>query len=384
MAAVARIRDVDFPENRVPIEPTQAGGVLTIDLHAIRSNYRRLVVAAAGAEVAGVVKADGYGLGAVPVARALWVEGCRTFFVAQFSEALELKSALPPTALILVLNGIPSGSETACIAAGILPVLNSLQQVKSWGAAAAGQDRLLPAALQVDSGMSRLGLSDSEVEVLMNEPDRLRGIDLVLVMSHLACADEPEHPANAAQRDRFVRLSEALPQTRRSLANSAGIFLGSAYHFDLVRPGIALYGAHPTGAGRNPMQPVVKLEARIIQIREIPSEAGIGYGFSQVATGPMRLATVGIGYADGWHRCLGGRRSAVWYGDQRLPIVGRISMDSIIVDASGAGAGDLKPDDLVELIGPHQTLEAIATAAGTISYEILTSLGRRFERRYVD
>ncbi|SDO64415.1 alanine racemase [Aureimonas jatrophae] len=359
-----------------------AGGVLQISLSALRANYRQLRALAGGAAVAGVVKADAYGLGAAVVVPALLTEGCRSFFVAQLGEATALRSLLPPDAELFVLNGLSPGAEGPCAAIGAVPVLNSLDQIRRWGAEAARRGAVLPAALQVDSGMSRLGLSPAEVEAIAAEPARLAGIRTVLVMSHLACADEPAHPASAHQRAAFRELVARLPHTRLSLANSAGLFLGPDYGFDLARPGIALYGGNPVADGRaNPMQPVVRLQARVVQTRDVPAGAGIGYGFSRVADRPMRLATVGVGYADGWPRALS-NRAAAYLGDHRLPIAGRVSMDSTILDVTDLTAMP-QPGALVDLIGPHQTLDAVAELAGMISYEILTSLGDRFERRIV-
>ncbi|RIY02430.1 alanine racemase [Aureimonas flava] len=355
------------------------GGVLTVDLGALARNHRRLAERAGGAAVAGVVKADAYGLGVAAVAPALHAAGCRTFFVAHLAEALRLRPALPGEAEIFVLNGLLPGDEPLCAASGFRPVLNSGEQLDAWGALGRALGRALPAAIQVDSGMSRLGLAPGEVAGLVGDPSRLDGIETVLVMSHLACADEPDHPANAAQLAAFEALAAGLPAARRSLANSAGLFLGDRFRFDLARPGIALYGGAPTSGRPNPMEPVVRLDARVIQVREVPAGAGIGYGFAAVAERPMRLATLSVGYADGWLRASGNRGAAFFRG-RRLPITGRVSMDSIIVEAGDAplGAGVL-----VELIGPDATLDAAAAAAGTISYEILTALGHRYERRYV-
>ena len=357
-----------------------AGAVLTVDLAALRANYRRLCRQAGGARVAGVVKADAYGLGAERVAPVLWAEGCRTFFVAHLSEALALRPVLPDEAEILVLNGLAPGDERRCADAGIAPVINSAAQLDAWSALARALGRPLPAALQVDSGMARLGLAPEEVAAIAADPARLDGIDVTLVMSHLACADEPNHPANRAQLEAFRVLAAQLPEARRSLANSAGVFLGPDFHFDLCRPGIALYGGQPFEGPENPMRAVARLDARVIQIREVPAGAGVGYGWSLVTPGAMRLATIGIGYADGWPRALSNRLGAYHEG-QALGAAGRVSMDSVILDI---GSAALKPGDLVELIGPHQSLGEVAATAGTIPYEILTALGQRFERRYVE
>ncbi|WP_061933889.1 alanine racemase [Aureimonas sp. AU22] len=355
------------------------GGVLRVDLGALARNYRRLVAQAAGAAVAGVVKADAYGLGMDAVAPALLDAGCRTFFVAHLGEALSLRTILPGDAEIFVLNGLVPGDERLCAEAAIRPVLNSLAQLDAWGALGRSLGRALPAAIQVDSGMSRLGLAPDDVAALADDPARLCGVETVLVMSHLACADEPDHPANAAQLSAFEALAARLPQARRSLANSAGLFLGERFRFDLARPGIALYGGAPTAGRPNPMEPVVGLDARVIQLREVPAGAGIGYGFTVVAERAMRLATLSVGYADGWLRSASNRGAAFLEG-RRLPIVGRVSMDSVIVDA---GDAPLRAGDLVELIGGDATLDSAAAAAGTIPYEILTALGSRYERRFV-
>lgn len=364
------------------IDSRAACGVLTIDLAAIVANYTLLCRQTAPNRAAAVVKADAYGLGAAQVAPALYGAGCRDFFVAHFIEAIRLKPALPGDARILVLNGLMPGSEGDCAALGAVPVLNSLAQVTNWSATARALGRTLPAALQVDTGMSRLGLAPEELDTLLAEPERLEGIHVEIVMSHLACGDEPEHAANPRQLGRMRAVRARLPDARPSFANSAGIFLGEDYRGDIARPGIALYGGAPLDGRDNPMRPVVRLEVRVVQTRTVPAGAEVGYGASFVAPSEMRLATIAAGYADGLPRHLS-NKGAAYYGDIRLPIVGRVSMDSIILDITALPPGTLTLGSLVELIGPHQTLEAIAADAGTISYEILTSLGRRYERRYL-
>lgn len=357
-----------------------AGAVLTIDLGAVRENYRRLKTLLGGRRCAGVVKADGYGLGASVVARALQKEGCDSFFVAHAGEGLDLRAALGARPAIHVLNGLPPGAEAQAAAAGLIPVANSGEQIAAWRDAARRLGRTLPVAVQVDSGMSRLGMAPADVEALGREPDGFAGLDLVLVMSHLACADEKDHPANRAQLAAFERLRRLLPPAPASLANSSGIFLGPEYHFDLARPGAALYGINPTPHADNPMLPVVRLEAKVIQTRTIGEGVGIGYGHAAIADGPLRMATISLGYADGWRR-----RAAAFahFGDVRLPFIGRVSMDSIILDISDLPDGTLKAGDMVEMIGPWQTLDEVARYSGTIAYEVLTSLGHRFHRRYL-
>ncbi len=363
----------------VPLE--LAGSVLTVDLGALRENYRMLRARLGGAECAGVVKADGYGLGAVPVARALQAEGCRSFFVAHAAEALDLLPALSGDARVFVLNGLPPGAEEPCAAAGVIPVLNSLEQVAAWDSAASRRGERLPAAVQVDSGMSRMGLPPSEVALLAAEPARLERIDVVLAMSHLACADEPGNPANQEQRAAFERLRTLLPAARTSLANSSGVFLGGAYRYDLARPGAALYGINPTPGLANPMLPVVRLQSKVLQTREIGDGVGIGYGYASRARAAMRLATVSLGYADGWQRRAMG---AAFHKGVRLPFAGRVSMDSIILDITALPPDTLHAGDLVDLIGPEQTVDDVAALAGTIGYEVLTSFGPRLHRRYPD
>lgn len=357
----------------------EAGAVLTIDLSAVRENYRQLKSRLGSARCAGVVKADSYGLGAAQVARALIKEGCDTFFVAHAGEGLALRAELGQGPAIYVLNGTPPGAEVEAAAAGLTTVANSLEQLAAWRAAARAVGRKLPVALQVDSGMSRLGMMPSEVETLASDAGLLDGLDVVLVMSHLACADEPENSANAAQKQAFDQLRAMLPAAPASLANSSGVFLGADYHYDLARPGAALYGINPTPGHANPMRPVVRLDAKVIQTRTLDKNIGIGYGHTFRTTGPLRAATISLGYADGWHR----RAAAgAYFNGVRLPFIGRVSMDSIIIDISALPEGALKAGDLVELIGSHQTVDDVAGHAGTIGYEVLTGLGHRFHRIY--
>ena len=362
------------------ISEAAAGAILTIDLDAIVENYRRLKARLGGTRCAGVLKADGYGLGAARVASALMREGCDIFFVALLGEGIALRKAIGPGTDIFVLNGLPPGSETEAVAAGLVPVLNSAPQTKAWRETARRAGRRLAAAIQVDSGMARLGMAPADIEAIARDADALDGIDIRLVMSHLACADEPRNPANDEQRLAFERLRRMLPEAPASLANSSGIFLGPAYRYDLARPGAALYGVNPTPGAPNPMLPVIRLQAKVAQTRSVEKGAGVGYGHAYRAQGPLRLATISLGYGDGWHRRAA---SAAWFEGVRLPFVGRVSMDSIILDISELPAGRLGEGDLVELIGPSQSVDDAAGHAGTIGYEILTSLGARFYRRYV-
>jgi alanine racemase len=360
-----------------------AGAILTIDLAALADNYRLLRDRLAGATCAAVVKADAYGLGAARVAAALLAAGCRQFFVAHLQEGIALRATVPADVEIFILNGLMPGAEAQCLDAGLTPVLNSLGQIDGWTALARARARELPAILQVDSGMARLGLSPVEVDELVRNPARRGGIALRAVMSHLACADEPDHPANRAQLAAFETQRRRLPPAPASFANSSGIFLGPEYHFDLARPGAALYGLAPVPGAANPMRAVVRLEARVIQIREVAAGDAVGYGHVFTAAGPTCIATLSVGYADGWLRSVGAQGWA-HVGDVALPIAGRVSMDSLTLDISALPRDMLKPGDFVELLGPNQSIDDVARAAGTIGYEILTSLGARYVRRYLD
>jgi alanine racemase len=359
-----------------------ASGYLTIDLGNLRLNYLTLRERAAPARAAAVVKADAYGLGAERVAPILYEAGCRDFFVAHLREALALRPKLSQEARIFVLNGLQPGAEAIAAEAGAVPVLNSLEQVRNWAAHAKAAHLKLPAVLQFDTGMSRLGLSELEITQLLADRSLLRDVEVLFVMSHLASADEPESDQNAAQLDRMMSLSSAFPESRLCFANSGGVFLGSAFHGALVRPGIALYGGAPTCTHPNPMQPVVRLDVAVIQTRVVPAGTRVGYGGSFTASRDMSLATMAAGYADGLPRSLSDR-GAAYYAGTRLPIVGRVSMDSATLDVSALPPGSLKLGTLVEIIGPNQSLEMLANDAGTISYEILTRLGRRYLRNYV-
>jgi alanine racemase len=349
---------------------------LTVDLTALRHNYRIVADRAAPARVAAVIKADAYGLGARPICAALMQAGCRDFFVAHLGEALALEPP-PKDGTLYILNGLQPGEEDDCAQRSFVPVINSLEQAHRWRATAARSMRALPAVFQIDSGMTRLGLDEADLAVLAGTPGYFDAVPVRLVISHLACADEADHPANTRQRQRFVELSGLLPRAPLSLANSAGVFLGAGFTFDLVRSGLALLGV---GAS---LKPVVQLHARVIQQRTVQPGAGVGYGLSFTTDRVMTLATVSMGYADGWPRRLG-NFGRVCVDGMALPVVGRVSMDSFTVDASALPEGRLHLGDLVELIGPSQSLQTVARMAETIPYEILTGLGRRHPAVYLD
>lgn len=367
---------VDRPETG----PALGNGLVRISLAAIRANYRTLAAEVAPSRCGSVLKADAYGLGSARIAPVLYEAGCRAFFVAVLGEALPLRRLLPADASIYVLNGLMPGEERVCAAAGIRPVLNSFDQAVAWAQAGETSSGLPGAALQLDTGMSRMGLPAEELERLAAEPALLDRIGATLVMSHLAVADEPAHPGNALQLASFRAAAGRLPAVPRSLANSAGMFLSRAYHFDLCRPGAALYGL--VMSPKMPaLRPAVEVYGRVLQTRQIKAGAQVGYGWSFRARRDTRLATVSVGYADGFLRHAS-NRGAVWLGDHRLRVVGRVSMDSITVDATDMPPESVRPGDCVELIGPHQSVEAFAQDAGTINYEVLTSLGARYRRFY--
>lgn len=347
--------------------------VLTIDLAAVVANWQALGVRH-GAAVAGVVKADGYGLGAAAVGRALQAAGCRHFFVAHPSEGVALRTALGPGPMIAVLDGFAPGEDGD---AALTPVLNHLGDV--------ARHRARPPAggaiLHLDTGMRRLGLDAAEQARAASDPTLLAGLPLRYVMSHLACADEPAHPLNALQAERFATAAARIaPGVPRSLANSSGLFLGPGFVSDLGRPGCALYGINPTPGQPNPMMPVVTLDAPVLQVREIAAAETVGYGASWTAPRPSRIATVAAGYADGYLRALSGR-SVAHHAGRALPLVGRVSMDLLTFDATDAP--EVVPGSMLRLIGPGCTPDDLAAQAGTIGYEILTSLGPRYRRAYL-
>jgi alanine racemase len=358
-----------------------AAGVLTIDLRALCRNYLQIKARLPKTRIAAVVKADAYGLGMAHVAPALFDTGCRDFFVAQLGEALALREFLPKAARIYLLNGLQPGTEARCASADITPVLNSLDQTRRWSTVAQEFGAKLPAVLQFDTGMSRLGLSECETEELIGNPSLLRDVDVLFLMSHLASADEPENPQNSCQVRAVQSLAWRFPELGVCVANSAGVFLDLGLNGFMARAGLALYGGAPTAGTPNPMQPIVRLDVGVIQTRDVPAETRVGYGGSYVTKTRASIATIAAGYADGLPHQLS-NRGAAYLGDTKLPIVGRVSMDTITIDISALPPGTLQPGSMVEIIGPHQTLEDVAAHADTISYEILTRLGRRYLRHY--
>jgi len=354
------------------------GATLTIDLGAIVANWRRLAAEAEGLACAAVVKADAYGCGLARVAPALWAAGCRTFFVAHFGEAVAAR-ALLPEATLYVLNGLLPGSGPALAAHGLRPVLGSRDELVEWAALGAACGAPLPAALHVDTGMNRLGLSVAEALTLAGDPLLAEaGIDLL--MTHLVSAELPDDGLNARQAVDFARLRAAFPGLPASFANSSGVFLGAPAHHDMLRPGYALFGGNPVPGGPNPMRPVVRLEATIVQVRTVAAGETAGYNARWTADRPRRLATLSIGYADGYPRAASERGAALVDG-VRCSIVGLISMDLVILDVTEA-AGAVR-GGTATLIGDTLDVDTVGRSAGTIGYEILTGLGSRYVRHYV-
>jgi alanine racemase len=356
---------------------------LTVRLGAVVSNYRRCQRLAGPAAVAGVVKADAYGLGAAAVTKALADAGCDTFFVARVEEGAALRPVVP-NARIFVLDGAFTDSIPALISHRLTPVLNSLVQIAAWQAAAKETKTTLDAAVHIDTGMNRLGVPRADLAILAAEWNkRLAGVRPVLAMSHLACADDANAKMNAIQLDRFRTALAIIPPTPASLASSAGVLLGKEYAFDLVRPGIGLYGGNPQRAPVNPFAVAAVLSGGILQIWRVDSADTVGYGATFRAKQPTMLATVALGYADGLMRAIGNRGHAA-IGGVRATIAGRVSMDLTTLDVTAVPQAQLSLDAEAEFFGDTISLEEAADAAGTASYEILSSISPRVPRHYVD
>jgi alanine racemase len=362
-----------------PSENVPSPGLVSIDLDALARNFETLRRAAEPGRCAAVVKADAYGLGMAPVAATLYVEGCRDFFVANVTEGEQLRAQLA-NARVYVLAGIEPGTAARVRAAQLAPVLNSLPQAHEWIDAGASSDDTV--IIQIDTGMSRLGMSQTEVEQLAADAGLLARLDIAYIATHFACADEPEHPLNAEQLERFDALRSLLPACPICIDNSASVLADRRASGDLVRPGIALYGGNPFVDRANPMETVVAVASPVLQVRDVVEPVSVGYGATHEVTPPARLATIGVGYADGYPRALG-NRARVSVAGHDSPVVGRVSMDLTTIDVTGLPDALVAPGTLVELIGKHVSLDDVAAAANTISYEILTGLGVRWQRRYV-
>ena len=362
-----------------PVAATESQAELIIDLAALVANWRSLAARIAPAACAAVVKADAYGVGTEQASKALFEAGCRVFFVAQASEGVRVRASVGAEPAIYVLNGLIEGAGrlNPYAAHDLRPVLGSLEDLRLWSAS--GLSGRIKAALHVDSGMNRLGLPQAQALALSGTPG------IALVMSHFVSSEAPMDPLNAQQIARFEAVRAAFPGLQASMANSAGIFLPQRPFYDLARPGYALYGGNPTPDAPNPMRAVVTLRAPIIQTREIGVGESVGYNATWSARRVSRLATIGVGYADGLLRALmgtdahGGGEAMV--AGIRCPFAGRVSMDLTVIDVTDVPGG-VRPGDLVELLGDAITVDDMAARAGTIGYEILTNLGRRYARTY--
>lgn len=356
--------------------------VLTINLEAICENWLQLKSRLQNAECAAVVKANAYGLGAQKVAPALYQAGCKHFFVAHVNEGIELRPYLSDDATVYILHGCTAGTEVDCVVHNLVPILNSLGQLMAWQTLGKRLGRALPAALQIDTGMARLGLDEGELEKLITNPQMLQGIDVRFLMSHLVSAENQTASINQLQRDRFLNAFQHLPISKTSLANSSGIFLGPDFQFDLVRPGAALYGVTPVEGEDNPMRQVIRLQGRVLQTRTVYPGTSVGYSHTWTAAKRSRIATVSVGYADGYLRSLSNRGHASFEG-RRIPLVGNISMDTITLDVTDIPEDEIHEGSMIDLLDPELGVDEVAKQAGTIGYEVLTNLGSRYTRQYV-
>lgn len=364
-----------------------ATGHITVDLVRIAQNWKSVARLVAPAECGAVVKADAYGLGAGRVIRTLVDAGCKTFFIATPEEAEEARR-LAPNARLFALDGLLPGSAETFARLGVLPALSTLGDVSTWAVLAEKRGARLGAALHIDSGLNRLGLTARDARRLAGDKAVMSRIDLKLVMSHLASADNPSDPKNRDQLLAFETLSALFPGVPRSLAASDGLMLGKAYHFDLVRPGYALYGGQASAHDPAPVSPVVQVTARILAVNDVAPGETVGYSATWQAARPSRIATIAAGYADGVPRSASSSpertNGYVLIAGRKVPIVGRVSMDLITVDVTDLPAEAVGAGDEAILLGPGLSIEDAGYAAGTIGYEILTRLGRRFARVYVE
>jgi alanine racemase len=377
------ISPAERPPTAANVQEPVESGLLTIDLSALAANWRKLAGLAGAAECGAVVKADGYGLGQAAVMRALSDAGCRTFFVANLLEG-ETARALAPDAAIYVLDGVVPGCAPRLAAAGLRPCIGSFAELEEWAAAGATLGRKLEAALHFDTGMNRLGFAPRDA---VDAAARARSVAPTLIMSHFLSSQLPADPANPRQIEDFRAAWAHFPGVPGSIANSSGVFLPEKPHFDLVRPGYALYGGNPTPGAANPMRPVARLAARIVSVRNLAAGETVGYDGVWKAPRPSRVATLGAGYADGLPVAAtaapGKPAGEAVVGGMRCPFVGRVSMDYVVLDVTDAPKGAAERGQWVELLGETIDVEALATRARTIGYEVLTRLGRRYARRYI-
>ena len=369
-----------MPRETMTSLPVDCQATLTIDLPAIVDNYRAVRKLAANADAAAMVKADAYGMGIAEVAPALFHEaGCANFFVANLAEAVELRHHTPD-ACIYVLNGLFAGHEAYFTDHKLRPVINSPEQLALWKANGQG----LPCALHFDTGINRLGFSPDETAQLLNHASPLKEVNIALVMSHLACADDRKNSLNHRQLDAFRKISAAFPGIPASLANSGGILLGPDYHFDMVRPGLLLFGGNPSLNAPLPadIHPVFTISGRILQVREVREGMGVGYGSTWNAPHRSRIAIVNVGYADGYLQVFN-NVGHLYLAGREVPVVGRVSMDMLAIDITGPGFSTVSEGDEIELLGQHITLEKASELSNLSQYEILTGVRERYHRVYI-
>lgn len=373
----------NLPDGEITVEPLPHAQIF-VDLTAIRDNYRTLQNMANGAECAPVLKANAYGLGLEPISRALFMAGARTFFVAYLKEAIQLRELFCRTTdvQIYVLEGNPPDSETLFVENNLSPVINCFDQYFRWRNCSLFNAETQPCAIHIDTGMNRLGFGRKEYETLKKCISKDK-INIDLYITHLASADESESQQSCSQLNLFQEITDDLPKARRSIANSAGVFLSSEYRYDMIRTGISLYGSNIHTSSPILLKPVVQIRARILQIREIDEGEPIGYGATYISERPMRLGTVSIGYADGFPRSASGSEAGVFYRNQKARLVGRVSMDTIVVDFSEFDKLIPKVNEFVEVFTDDQGIDELARYAGTISNDILISFGNRFEWSYI-
>jgi alanine racemase len=364
--------------NAIPPNPDLAGAILRIDLAALRHNYKTLM-AKSGTDCGAAIKGEAYGIGMKEAGAALWQAGCRTFFVARPEEGSSLRKILPQAA-IYVLDGLYPKAAAYYVKHKLRPALTSLAQAEDWASHGKGN----PCALHVDTGINRIGFDMGEFQKLATNASLNYKLNITLLMSHLACSDSPKHALNRKQLERFTYIKSLYPHLPASLANSSGIYLGKAYAFDLVRPGIALYGGNPLLPKKNPMKPVAHLTARVLQVRTLRKGETVGYSATWKAPRDCRIAVIAAGYRDGIPRKLSSSKpngpAQVWLANRRCPIIGRVSMDMTCVDVTAAKA--VREGDEAELFGTHISVDEAAGWADTISYELLTHLGSRYARLY--
>lgn len=361
-----------------------AVGRLNIDLGAVRENYR-LIKRKVHEEciVSAVVKADAYGLGAKQISKVTYDEGCRHYFVSTPREGITLRKYLSADASIYILNGYYGRYSSLYLEHNLTPVIGSFQEIDSYIAFGKAAAKKLPTALNFNTGMNRLGFGDQGTAKLLAQMHLLKNIDVQIIMSHFASADDPDSTLTALQYKRFMEIAKYFPSAKKSLANSFGTFADDKYHLDMIRPGMAFYGLNPTPRQNNPMHSAVTLKVPIIRTRYVDKGEIVGYNETYQFTKNTTIATVSAGYADGIFRTLSNQGSMYWKGIS-CPIRGRVSMDLITVDLCHIPLKERpKAGDFLEIIGSHQSVDTLAAAANTIGYEILTSLGERYRRKYI-